>query len=149
MHFKGPNSYIWQHRDQAISEATSKPLHAYRSIEQFFCASTAAIGPGLPRCRGFMITLRYTTFGRTVLDDWSATKRPLPNNTRDSQERENIHAQRDSNPQSQQLSGRIDSAASEIRTSDNKSIKCFTPEKNQMQIFLVYITLSLQRCQLL
>jgi len=50
-------------------------------------------------------THRRTTVGRTPLDEWSA-RRPLPDNTQHSQET-NIHAfARDSNPQSQQASGR-------------------------------------------
>jgi hypothetical protein len=72
-----PNSYSWQHRDQAISEVTSKPLHAYRSIEQFFLCSTTPIVPRLPHCRGFTITLRYTTFDRTALDEWSIRRRDV------------------------------------------------------------------------
>jgi hypothetical protein len=62
----------------------------------------------------------------------SPAHRPLPDNSekykRERERERDIHAQRDSNLQSQQLSGGIDSAATEIWTSDNKSIKCFTPE---------------------
>ena len=34
--------------------------------------ATAPSWPGLPHCRGFTITLRHTTLGRTPLDGWSA-----------------------------------------------------------------------------
>jgi len=34
-------------------------------------------GPKSPHCRGFTITLRHTTFGRTPLDEWSARRRDL------------------------------------------------------------------------
>jgi len=32
----------------------------------------APSGLGHPHCRGFTITLRHTTLGRTSLDEWSA-----------------------------------------------------------------------------
>jgi hypothetical protein len=40
----------------------------------FFLSSgaTAPSGPGPPHYRGFTITLRHTTLGRTPLDEWSA-----------------------------------------------------------------------------
>jgi hypothetical protein len=38
---------------------------------------TAPNGPDLPQCRGFTITLRHTTLGRTPLDDWSDRRRDL------------------------------------------------------------------------
>jgi hypothetical protein len=34
-------------------------------------------GPKPPRCRGFIITLRHITLGRTPLDEWSARRRNL------------------------------------------------------------------------
>jgi len=34
-------------------------------------------GPRPPHCRGFMITLRHTTVGRTPLEKWSARRRDL------------------------------------------------------------------------
>jgi hypothetical protein len=33
--------------------------------------------PGHPHYRGFTITLRHTTLGRTPLDEWSARRRDL------------------------------------------------------------------------
>jgi len=38
---------------------------------------TAPNGPRPPHCRGFTITLRHTTPGRTPLDQWSARRRDL------------------------------------------------------------------------
>jgi hypothetical protein len=39
--------------------------------------ATAPGGPGPPRYRGFKITLRHATLGRTPLDQWSARRRDL------------------------------------------------------------------------
>jgi hypothetical protein len=39
--------------------------------------STAPSGPGPPDYRGFTITLRHTTLGRTPLDEWPARRRDL------------------------------------------------------------------------
>jgi len=40
----------------------------------FFHGSTAPSGPGPPYYRGFTITLRHTTFGRTPLDERSVRR---------------------------------------------------------------------------
>jgi hypothetical protein len=37
--------------------------------------TTSPSGPGSPHYRGFTITLRHTTLGRTPLDEWSARRR--------------------------------------------------------------------------
>ena len=50
--------------------------------------------PGPPHYRGFRITLRHTTLGRTPLDEWSARRK------------DTCMPRRDSNPQSQQANGR-------------------------------------------
>jgi hypothetical protein len=48
------------------------------SVNVFFPhGATALSGPGPPRCRGFTITLRHTTLGRTPLDECSARRRDL------------------------------------------------------------------------
>ena len=39
--------------------------------------ATAPSGPGTPHYRGFAITLRHTTLGRTPLDEWPARRRDL------------------------------------------------------------------------
>jgi hypothetical protein len=41
----------------------------------FFPWRNSPSGPRPPYCRGFMITLRHTTVGRTPLDEWSARRR--------------------------------------------------------------------------
>jgi hypothetical protein len=43
-------------------------------------------GPRSPHCRGFMITLRHTTPGRTSGRMINSSQRPLPDNTQHSQE---------------------------------------------------------------
>jgi hypothetical protein len=43
----------------------------------FFHGATAPSGRGPPHYRGFTITLRHTTLGRTPLDEWSARCRDL------------------------------------------------------------------------
>jgi hypothetical protein len=45
-------------------------------------------GPRPRNCRGFMITLRYTTFGRTPLDEWSAWRRDRYLTTHNTQTRQ-------------------------------------------------------------
>ena len=54
-------------------------LHSVNNISFFFFfhGATAPGGPGPPRSRGFTITLRHTTLGRTPLDRWSARRRDL------------------------------------------------------------------------
>jgi len=61
-------------------------------------------GPRHPHHRGFAITLRHITLGRTSLDEWSAHHTDLYLTTLTT----DIHPcpRRDSNPQSQQESGR-------------------------------------------
>jgi hypothetical protein len=53
-----------------------KVLNLIRSIK-FSLWPTATSGPRPPVCRGFMITLRHTTLGKTSLDDWSARCRNI------------------------------------------------------------------------
>jgi hypothetical protein len=43
----------------------------------FPSGATAPSGTGPPHCRGFTITLRHTTLGRTPLGEWSARHRDL------------------------------------------------------------------------
>jgi hypothetical protein len=52
---------------------------------------TAPSGPGPPRYWGFTITLRYSILGRAPLDEWSAPRRPVPDNTQLSKETD-IHS---------------------------------------------------------
>jgi len=43
----------------------------------FLRSATSPSGPGPPHYRGFTITLKYVTFGRTPLDECSARHRDL------------------------------------------------------------------------
>jgi hypothetical protein len=52
--------------------------------------ATASSCPGSHQYRGFTMTLRHTTFGRTPLDEWSARRRDFYVTTQHSQERD-IH----------------------------------------------------------
>ena len=42
-----------------------------------FSFNYSPIGPGPPHCRGFTITLRHTTLGRTPMNEWSTRRRDL------------------------------------------------------------------------
>ena len=59
----------------------------------FYHGATAPSRPRPPHCRGFTITLRHTTFGRTPLDKWSGRRRNLYLTTH------NTHNRRTSMPQ--------------------------------------------------
>jgi len=61
------------------------PLYYFKCVPQifynvrmyfFFHGATDPCGPG-SHCQGFTITLRHTTFGRTRLEEWSASRRDL------------------------------------------------------------------------
>ena len=45
-------------------------LYLVFNILAFWPCATAPSGPSPSHCRGFMITLRHTTLGRTPLDEW-------------------------------------------------------------------------------
>ena len=82
----------------------SELLGRFRGTQQFLlveCTIYAPTAPNGPTPHHFEITLRHTTVFRTTLEERSA-----PDNTQHSQETR-IHAPgRDSNPQSQEASGR-------------------------------------------
>jgi hypothetical protein len=64
-------------------------------------------GPGPPQYRGFTITLRHTTLGRTPLNELSVRRRDLYLTTHNTHNRQtSMPLRRDSNPQSQQASCR-------------------------------------------
>jgi len=67
----------------------------------FHQGTRAPIGPGPPNFRGFSITLRHTTLGRTPLDEWSARRRDLCLTTH-----KYPYLRWDSNPRSQHASDR-------------------------------------------
>jgi hypothetical protein len=50
--------------------------------------STAPSVPGPPHSRGFTITLRHTTLGRTPVDEWSARRRGFYFTTHNTQKRQ-------------------------------------------------------------
>ena len=70
----------------------------------FFHGSTAPSGSRPAHYQGFTITLRHTTVGRTPLEEWSARRRDiyLTHNTH----KRHPCPRQDSNPPSQQVSGR-------------------------------------------
>jgi hypothetical protein len=62
---------------------------AWLSVVFFSSGATAPSEPGPPHYRGFTITLRHTTLGRTPLDEWWARRRDLYLTTRNTHK---IHA---------------------------------------------------------
>ena len=74
-----------------IPLALSKSTWSFICIFLFQCvfipiAQQPHIGPRTPHYRGFTITLRHTTVGRTPLDEWPVRHTPLPHRTQQSQE---------------------------------------------------------------
>jgi hypothetical protein len=53
------------------------PVTRYVLRTCIFYGATASSGPRPPHYRGFTITLRHITVGRTPLDEWSARRRDL------------------------------------------------------------------------
>jgi hypothetical protein len=82
-------------------------LHSYfvSTNDTFFNGPTAPSGPRPAYYRGFTITLRHTTLGKTPLDEWSARRRNLYLTTHNTYNKHPCLRQ-DSNPQFQQASGR-------------------------------------------
>jgi hypothetical protein len=73
-------------------------------FREFFPHGATAPGePGPPHFRGFAITVRHTTPGRTSLDEWSARRRHLYLTTHSTHKRS--CPRRVSNPKSQQARG--------------------------------------------
>jgi hypothetical protein len=56
---------------------TSVTVSCFLKNLYFFHGAKAPSGPKPPHYRRFTITLRHTTLGRTLLDDWSARRRDL------------------------------------------------------------------------
>jgi len=63
------------------SKTAQNKSRVYKFI---FHGAIAANGPGPPRYRRFTVTLRHTILGRTPLDEWSARRRPLHEDTQHS-----------------------------------------------------------------
>jgi hypothetical protein len=61
-------------RTESAAVTGSWPQHPQHrtTLNFFFNAATAPSGPGPPHYRGFTITLRHITLGRTPLDEWSS-----------------------------------------------------------------------------
>ena len=74
-------------------------------------------GPESPNCRDLTITLRHITFGRTPLDEWSARRTAVPDNTQHFHETD-MHAAggiRNRNPwKLTDASPRLDRVANEV-----------------------------------
>ena len=75
-------------------------------LDCLFLGSTDPSGPGPPHYRGFTITLRHTTFGRTSLDEWSAHHRDLYLTTHNTHNRQTSVLPVGFEPAVQQASGR-------------------------------------------
>jgi hypothetical protein len=87
----------------------SLSFHALERYTLFFSFSLGARAPQWARASSFTRfldhTRRRTTFGRTPLDEWSASRRDLYLTTQNTHDRHPC-PRWDSNPQSQQASGR-------------------------------------------
>jgi hypothetical protein len=75
-------NWIYENRKK-ISSVIKRPR-----FHVFYHDATAPSGPGPPRCRGFTITLRHNTLGRTPLDEWSARRRDLYLTTQNTHKRQ-------------------------------------------------------------
>jgi hypothetical protein len=60
----------------------------FRHCYFFYYVATAPSGPGPPHYRGFTITLRYTTLGRTLLTELSVRRRDLHLTTHNTHKRQ-------------------------------------------------------------
>jgi hypothetical protein len=87
----------------------------------FFHGSESPSKPGTGHYRGFTITLRYPTIGRTSLDEWSARRKDLHLTTQNNHKRQTSMTPagfEPSIPASQQLNTHaLDRAGAEIGTS--------------------------------
>jgi len=65
--FKGLRQFIVSNQGNFLTNSTVFSPHGV----------LAPSGPGPPRYRGFPMTVRHSTLGRTPLDEWSARRRDL------------------------------------------------------------------------
>ena len=107
-----PESVLFKYFSISVSIILFHPLLGLpsgvflsRFKTNFYCGASAHSGPGPPHYRGFTITLRRTTLGRTPLDEWSArrTETSAWQNSTLTTDRHSC-PRWDSNPQSQQAS---------------------------------------------
>ena len=75
-----------KHVSLSTARNTPTPEHQWGEIFLPWCNSPS--GSRSPHCRGFMITLRHTTLGRTPLDEWSAQCTDLFLTTRNTHKRQ-------------------------------------------------------------
>ena len=73
---------FWQVRSIVLIVLTKKVLNFNKVTVSlysyiYFHGMTAPSGPEPPHYRGFTITLKHTTLGRTPLEEWSARRRDL------------------------------------------------------------------------
>jgi len=103
-----PTTYCCPRLLTVVSACLSFPLEEplINARVSFYYGATTANGPGPPHFWGFTITFRHTTLGRTPLDEWPARHRGLYLTTHNTHKRQTSMPRRDSNPQSQQASGR-------------------------------------------
>jgi hypothetical protein len=108
----------------------SPTLHNISNSERYFFSvygTTAPNGPGAHHYRGFTITLRHTTLGRTPLDEWSARRRDLHLTTPTLPRGRHPCLRRESNPAipaSERLQSHVvDQAATGIGTGLNNTSK--------------------------
>jgi hypothetical protein len=89
--FYGNNMDDRDNTQVKTNSPTSYPSFSLRDARhrQFFIhGAIATSGPGLPHYRGFTITLRHTTLGRTPLDEWSSWRRDLYLTTHNTRKRQ-------------------------------------------------------------
>jgi len=63
---------------------------ASQTLQYLFMVQQPLVGQDLLHNRGFMITLRHTTLGRTPLDEWSARRRDLYLTIHDTHKRQTL-----------------------------------------------------------
>jgi hypothetical protein len=81
-------SLLYDVKDKKHKILSSTYISAFNKIHIFFHGTRATSVSGPPQYRGFTITLRHTTLGRTPLDEWLARRRDLYLNTHET----DIHA---------------------------------------------------------
>jgi hypothetical protein len=70
-------SSFWDKWYKKYSLLITESGRILRKTVLFVYGMTGPSEPGTPHCRGFTITLRRITFGRTPLDEWSVRHRDL------------------------------------------------------------------------
>jgi hypothetical protein len=76
-HTAGDTCCVLRPSSQAVQATIPLYWWCNRDFFFFFCDTALPSGPAPSRYRGFTVTLRHTTLGRTSLDEWSARRRDL------------------------------------------------------------------------